>query len=87
MLLGSHPPSWGGRLGYRLAWRDLIVGLGPAFGTHGLSLSPELGIKLAHSEEAHQRNEVDPCLHVLARADLARDGFRGATLLLGWSFL
>jgi hypothetical protein len=87
LLFGAQPSSWRGRVGYRLAWRNLLVGVGPEVTAHQLSLSPELGFKLAHSEEAGHRDEVDPSLHVLARAAVGADGFRGATLLVGWSFL
>jgi hypothetical protein len=87
LLFGAQPPSWRGRVGYRFAWRNLLVGAGPEIAAHGLSLSPELGFKFAHADDADHRQEVDPSLHVLARAAVGADGFRGATFLVGWSFL
>ena len=63
----------------------LISRIGPAVDGSGVSLSPELGVKFAHAAESHR--EVDASLHVLARAHIAPDGVRGATVLLGWNLL
>jgi hypothetical protein len=82
LLPGPGGKSWDARLGYRYSLGDLFVGAGPAVGARGISLSPEVGFKFAHGYNFYS---IDPALHVLARADVAPDGLRGVTLLLGWS--
>jgi hypothetical protein len=82
-IVGPSGKSWSARLGYRYSLGDVFVCAGPAFDPRGVSVSPELGFKLAHAEKDH--DEIDPSLHVSVRGQVAADGFRGATLLLGWS--
>lgn len=85
LLVGPDGVSGRGRIGYRYALGDFFAGVGPAVDGSGVSLSPELGVKFAHAAESHR--EVDASLHVLARAHIAPDGVRGATVLLGWNLL
>lgn len=73
-----------GRIGYRYAWRDLIVGLGSGIDARGYSLSPELGFKFEHADVPV--SDVDLSLHLRARADLDTHGLREAALLVGWNF-
>jgi len=81
LLLGSDGASWRGRLGYRFNVGHFLAGLGPELDSRGVSLSPELGLRFRHD------SEEGPGIHVITRAQLTPEGVRGATLMLGWSFL
>ena len=86
-LLPQDGPSVRGRLGYRYARRHAFAGAGVGLDAAGANLSPEIGVKFAHSER--ESDSIDLSLHLLARAEIAPDSgrVRGVTVLLGWNFL
>ncbi|HEY7372816.1 MAG TPA: hypothetical protein VIF57_11690 [Polyangia bacterium] len=85
LLRSSGVDSAYGRLGYRYTGRRLFAGAGAGIEPGAVTVSPELGVKLAHHERDYG-DGLDTSVHVVARADLAAaTGGVSATILLGWN--
>jgi hypothetical protein len=85
LLSNADGADWRGRFGYRYGRRWAFGGVGVGVDGAGASLSPEMGVKFAHYNDANR--DIDTSLHLLARAEIAPETghVRGATILLGWN--
>jgi hypothetical protein len=86
LLPHSGGADWRGRIGYRYATHWVFGGVGIGLDDARGNLSPEVGVKFAHSED-RDSDIVDLGAHLLARAEIAPDTghVKGATILLGWN--
>jgi hypothetical protein len=86
LLINGNGASCRGRAGYRYAYRNVFGGAGMTLDGRGYALSPEVGLKLLHEQPDPDPDGTDDVsLHVIVRAEIAKQGFESATLLLGWS--